>query len=67
MASCVYDNPTTCRREHWVNGRLVSFISESLMCVKGFNGHKRLPFELNVGKEFVAGRLFGSKEAMESS
>lgn len=65
MATCIYDNPATCRRESWVDGKVTAHITMRLMYAKGFNGHERLPFQLNVGKEFISGQIIGDKAALE--
>jgi hypothetical protein len=69
MKTCVYDNPSTLRREAWMDGKMVAFISMALMYSKGragspFNGFKTLPFFLNVGRDFIDGRVIGDPEAM---
>lgn len=63
MAVCVYDNPTTMRREAYHEKELKCFISASLMEQNQFHGHKDLPFMLNAGR-WESGRTRGTISAL---
>lgn len=58
----VYDNPNTMCREAWVGDRMIAHISAALMYTRGFDGFPSLPFYLNVGREFVEGKVYGTIE-----
>lgn len=62
---CVYDNPSTCRREAWSDGELVACVSESQLETAGFNGHRSFAFMLNTGYRFTPGRITGDKAALQ--
>lgn len=67
ILTCVYDNPATMCREAWQDGKLIAAISIDLLYKKGFNGHPSMFFGLNVGREFIPGRIIGDKEAIKES
>jgi hypothetical protein len=64
VSAAVYDNPATMCREAWHDGRMLAHISATLMYTKGFNGYPTLPFYLNVGRDFVPGRILGDRSAL---
>lgn len=66
MKVCTFDNPDTLRRECWQDGKLVAFITAALMATKGFNGHRRMFFGLNIGP-WKTGQLVGDPDAMQQA
>ena len=65
MLVCVFDNPIKMRREAYQNGKVVAHISAELMFTKGFNGHERMFFGLNVGRDFIPCKVYGDNLAMK--
>lgn len=61
---CVYDNPSLRRREAWQDGRLIAWIKAIVLMQKGFDGHSRLPFMLNVGS-WKDGQIVGDAAALD--
>lgn len=64
MTVCTYDNPETMLREAWQDGKLIAHISAKQMMTKNFNGHQGIFFGLNVGRDFVSGRVVGDVNAL---
>lgn len=66
MTAAVYDNPATMRREAWQDGRLVCDVSAAQLETRGWEGHRRFPFMLNVGY-WSAGQLIGDRAALSAA
>lgn len=64
METCTFDNPIYMCREVWRDGKLEASISLNLMYSKGFNGHRTMHMGLNVGKDFIAGKVYGDNIAL---
>jgi len=62
---CVYDNPSTWRREAWCNGKVVSDISAQFLLTKDFKGGQWFDFRLNCGHWQEGVIQYGDKRAME--
>lgn len=65
MSVAVFDNPTNFLREAWKDGHVIAHISANLMYQKGFNGFPTMPFYLNVGRDFIAGKIYGDESAID--
>lgn len=68
MASCVFDNPATCYREWWSDGKLYAWLSLELIAQP--NSIKRLWSSHQTeaaAAPFVPGRIDGDPAAMQSS
>ena len=61
---CVFDNPASGAREAWQNGKLIAHITMDQMYQKDFNGNKYIFFGLNVGRDFVDGKIYGNPKAL---
>lgn len=60
----VYDNPASLRRESWENGKVIAFITATLLMEKGFNGHPRMFFAFNCGP-WTPGKIWGDEKAIK--
>jgi hypothetical protein len=67
--NCLFDNPSTCNRELWVNGKKTCWISWHLLAQKNTAWQGRLPRDPETRrlwtKPFVPGQYEGDPTAME--
>lgn len=63
MNKCIYDNPTSLRREYWLNGKMVGYYTKEFLDQAGniVQISKKAAQHLS---KFNPGRIIGKKEAM---
>lgn len=64
MSFATFDNPATCCREAWQDGKLVAHISFQLILTPGFRGYARMHMGLNVGRDIQPGTICGDIDAI---